>query len=198
MKSLSCRGALVALVALGTLAGPSAQAATVTVDDVVGDVSVHTPRGTRPLGDTRANVDLVRASVTHAPRLVRVRLTYDELVRGTDFRIAGVVLRTPARERFVLHWGAFPGKPRGDVELYGLTGDDPQRRCRGLSGAPDYARDVVTVEVPRSCLGRPRWVEFVALGEAFGTGESDDMYGDIAGVDRWAPWRRWSKPVRQG
>ena len=159
---------------------------------------MYEPGGMKPLGDTRANADMVRASVAHAPRLVRVKLEYDELARGTDSRIAGVALRTPARERFVLQWGAFQGNPRGDVELYGLGGGDEQKRCRGLSGAPDYAQDVVRLEIPRPCLGRPRWVEFVALGQTMGTGDSEDLYGDIAGVDRWAPWRTWSKPVRQG
>jgi hypothetical protein len=32
-------------------------------------------------------------------------------------------------------------------------------RCSGMSHTIDYTRNKVTLTVPRSCLGRPRWVE---------------------------------------
>ena len=47
--------------------------------------------------------------------------------------------------------------PRGRVIMTKGTGR--RVKCHGLSTKVDYVGQRVTVSVPRSCLGRPRWVK---------------------------------------
>jgi hypothetical protein len=196
MKNWLTRGSVAAAVVAAALVTPAAQAATVTVDDARGDVWRVTADDLAPLGETRVNADLVRARVTHGPRLVRAKLTFDELARNRDLRVAQLRLRTPNGRTYDATWSSMQGQPRGAVSFARSRGMD-EISCRGLAFDVDYAKETVSFEIPRSCLGRPRWVRAKAMGMASPKGEFEEIYGDVAGTERLLA-REWSKRVRIG
>jgi hypothetical protein len=59
--------------------------------------------------------------------------------------------------------------------------NDPATGCPGMTHRINYATNVVRMRIPRSCLGRPRWVR-VALYNAMTTTadhpQPDDVYVD--------------------
>ena len=195
MKTWLSRAVVAVIAGSSGLAAPAAQAATLTLQDARGDVVVQAPDDTRPkpFGATRVNADLVRATVTHGPGLIRVKLQYVDLRRDDDVRVAGVRIHTSRGTNYDAMWVAMADSPRGWHDLSrGRTVDQCRR---GVSHEVDYDNNRVTLEVSRACLDRPKWVQVKIVGMAVRS--SGEAYGDIAGVDGWGP-REWSKRIRKG
>lgn len=126
--------------------------------------------------------DITRFRVRHGVNRVAVRLRAQDLVRprGADYQALMVVghVRT-ARDSFYAWLVLDNRSPRARV-LFGLAGEEPSG-CRGLRHAVDARREVVTMSIPRRCLGGPRWVKAAgALAYSWPGGGDGDFYIDLA------------------
>ncbi len=106
--------------------------------------------------------DVVGTVVDHTSSRLRVRVELRGLSRSrTDFAVLRV--RTPA--------GSFevevdkPGR-RPDLDM---TRRSEEIACPRLRATNDHATARVTVTIPSSCLGRPRWVQVGAGVVSLGT-----------------------------
>jgi hypothetical protein len=138
----------------------------VTADDLSGDDPVLDPSWT--------NGDITLFSARHRHHRVTARLKLAELRRGPG-------------ELWVSHRFRFLTSRGGGFEVLGTVGLDgggPQGvwrlsagrnlRCRGLRHAIDYRANTVGISVPRSCLGRPRWVRVGAETSSYS--EAQEMH----------------------
>src|SRR4051794_1372583 len=171
------RSAVVVAAAAVALVPTAAQANTYTHGDAAGDVVSFTGGATTatPQPD-RANGDVVASMVKHNRKLVIARMTYRDLANSDGFNGHLFAIKT--------------NKMRRDVTVVSAAGIGPQVvvtkpngkkvSCRGRPTL-DYTRHTVTVKVPRSCLGKPKWVK-VGMASVFMTGLSatDTQYVDDA------------------
>jgi len=201
--------ALLAIVAVAGLAlGPaaSADAQRWSSPDPTGDVTgaIYSldpaPCGTTTPVDASAatDVDLTGLSVRHQRRDVTVELGVSDLPE-TGTELMTVHLRT-AKGAWAVDldrtgrtgFGAFfYEEPDWDalIEQADPDGDGcaivsvviVEAPCAGLGHRGDPDLDVVRLTVPRSCLGRPRWVRAAASADAWR--ETDGAVFS----DRWAP-----------
>lgn len=163
--------ACAATVTLGLTAGlaPSAYAEKLVRTDPRHDVTKilsTTDDDVRP-APRASDPDIVRVAVDHRPRVLLVRTEYRALTRRV-LRVDVIEIRTRSRQHFsATSVVARKGHWQGETFLEGRTaeGDIP---CAGLRHRFDYANDVVTWTIPRSCIGRPRWVR-VGIGAARGS-----------------------------
>lgn len=99
--------------------------------------------------------DVRRAVVRHRARVVVVRTRFENLRRiGVQTYDAGIQTRDGA---FYTEVTSRPGKRAGRHALYDEPGGE-RIGCAGFTHRIDYANDMITMRVPRSCLDRPRWV----------------------------------------
>ena len=162
-------------------------------NDPSGDVvkAVFDPDGSvRQPG--RTDGDIVRSGVSHGKHRINLALRMRAIGRSAnqetiyDFRIGS---RHRVREVILT---AKPGKWQGSARVYDRRGNSA--RCKGVRWSISYTAELVTVSVPRRCLGKPKWVH-VGMGVANLVGNDVDLYSDDAmtnGVDadplRWGPW----------
>lgn len=124
----------------------------------------------------RAQGDITGVKVTHATNTVRVLVRFRELNRTGPLHSHQFLFKTATRKRWVSldagtgHWA---GKPTT------YNGSGTKVRC-AVSRTIDYNKNTVLVVVPRSCLGKPRWVR---AGAGTITTYSDKLYYD----DGFAP-----------
>ena len=146
-------------VAALTTVAPAADAVErptgVVLHDGSGDVwEVHfAPEGESTA--TRAEVpeaDVTRAFVRHATFAVRIRMRFANL-RRAGVQFYEVQVGTPTNAYFVQVRSA-PGARRGTHRFDGGHGTG----CRRMTHRIDYANNLVSMRIPRRCLGRPRWV----------------------------------------
>lgn len=143
----------------------AAQAGSVVRPDPRGDVVKVGPEWTGPQGGYVVNPapykrhgDITRTRLRHTGNRVRIRLAF------ADLRRQPVLLDVETRvwtNEGVLHdvyLSARPGQWAGKVYM---LSDGAIRRCRTRHSI-DYADNVVTISIPRVCLGRPRWVQIAA------------------------------------
>jgi hypothetical protein len=144
-----------------TVSQPSASATEFTTGVVltegVGDVWVDRG-GFGDAGTTRtsfAPADVKRAVIRHGTYAVRIRMRYVDLRRiGTQALEARI--RTPQREA-IASMGSEPGRRSGSHDFF--SDDFPPTTCPGMTHRINYATNMVRMRIPRSCLGRPRWVK---------------------------------------
>lgn len=148
-------------VALSLAAGP-ATADRVTVVDRRGDVLKVEEGATSGVPAPDSTFDVWRSTFAHTTDRVVVRVLFDDL-RRTGKRLQVWVNLQDGRGR-TNHVGveAGPGERSGTAWLMGNRGQD--RPCR-VRHRIDYARDVVRVSLPRTCVGSPRVLRFGLLTE---------------------------------
>ena len=162
-----------ALLGVTLLVGPPAAAgearpSRVVLHDAAADVwqvdvrtSEWTEVGALPAADVR------KAIVRHTPLAVTVRMRLADLRRvGRQGFAAGFVTREGILFSRVL---AAPGNRAGRYVLRDEPGGT-RIPCPGLTHRLDYAEDLVTMRVPRSCIGNPPWVR-VNLGNTLVLGD---------------------------
>ena len=176
-------GVLSVLLAVVLATGSGAYAASKTVSDTTGDtysVAGDTPvRASSPIGD------IVSVRTTHRAKTVVV------VVRARDLastNVAGVQIRTAkgGRDYYLV------GMAGGGMKMVDLSRGANGRSltCHGLRMAFKVAQHAVRAEIPRSCLGDPRWVRTGAMLMSSDTDlASDDDTGfvDVAGLDVLTP-----------
>ena len=148
-------------VALTVVAGPAA-AERVTVVDRRGDVLKVEEGATSGVPAPDSTFDVWRSTFAHTADRVVVRVLFDDL-RRTGKRLQVWVNLQDGRDRTsYVGVEAVPGERDGTAWLMGNRGQD--RPCR-VRHRIDYARDVVRVSLPRTCLGSPRVLGFGLLTE---------------------------------
>src|SRR4051794_12600750 len=173
------------LVSIATVIVPTTASADSYVrSDPSGDVvkAVFDPDGTvRQPG--RKDGDIVASGVSHGPRRVHVALRMRDIGRsGGRETISASRFRRKKRVREVT-LTADPRSGQGHVNVYNRRGNNAP--CRGVRWSISYPDDLVTLSIPRRCLGRPGWVR-VGMGVANLVGHEPDLYSDDAmtnGVD---------------
>ena len=166
------------LVATGTLTATAQNAAAVeelpsrvVLYDGAGDVWTYGLNGSQnpPAMTSFPPADVMRAVIKHGPDALRLRMRFADLdkVGRQAYRVD--ILTSKARyDGYFAAVVAGPDSRQGRhfLEL------DSSVRCPGFTHEIDYVTDVVTMRIPRRCLGRPRWVK-VHLDNALWTGDSD-------------------------
>lgn len=191
-----------AVLLLGTLAGPAAARVPDSTTDESGPVSQVTLRD--PAGDVwrsrvgheatpapRVRVHDVRAlRVRHAPRTIAVSVRHAALRRVGVLSAHRIWLRTPAGVLREVLVEAGPKRWAGRTRVFNRRGN--LVRCR-TRHAISYADDRVRVFVPRACLGRPARVRARMVGYhgfADGRVHTDNPHDQEASTRRWTPWLR--------
>jgi hypothetical protein len=164
---------LVATVAATVLAPTAADAKAHSSTDTAGDVTVVTmPGGATTPAPDRAEGDIVATQVQHKARTVVLTMRFQELTAGqTALHWYGI--KTGKMTRIVL-MQSDASHPNGVARLF--KPDNKAVRCR-IGHTIDYTANTATVKVPRSCLGKPRWVK-VAMQEASPAGQSQIYVDD--------------------
>jgi hypothetical protein len=169
---------LVAAAAVATLVPTAAHADRYVFADAAGDVvsgvgdsTTYTPAPDRTVGD------IVSSTVIHKRRNVVLSLQYRDLAADTEDDAHVFFIRTNRMRRNVTLYatGDLPG---GRAVMTRPNGT--KVRCH-VARRIDYNLNTATVVVPRSCLGKPRWVK-VGMGGVMFTGISptDTSYLDDA------------------
>lgn len=140
--------------------------------------------------------DIVRANIRHQARRVLVRLK-ERQVSAAGYRSHYVRVVTDAGiERWVsVH--ATPGQLQpSSIELYDARKDVV--RCSGLWAGADPATDLVTVIVPRRCLGHPRWVRVGVGVETMEEELSGELRDDLMKAGAISATLALSPRIRRG
>jgi len=165
----------VALLALGVAAPVHAQR--LVVDDPTGDVYTYPSMeaGWVNVGSV-VNTDLVKTTVDHRARDVRVRAKYAELTKGPSQGIElGVDLQTG--DYYSIFATAHRPFRTMRVTINNLDDDDGEITCPGAKASLSFKRDTLTLVVPRACLGNPATVMFRGLA---GSRTAEESFQDTA------------------
>jgi hypothetical protein len=150
------------MAVLGAAAAP-ASAARVLTPDSSGDTWSRGTDGVFSEAGSRVNTDVVASAVRHTMQRVNASVRYDDLVRSTDHVVTPVRVHASNGRTYLLRVTAGPGDRDGTARLVRYTGTGAQTArvaCSGLRHSISYADDLVAVNVPRSCLGNPAWVQY--------------------------------------
>jgi hypothetical protein len=190
-------GVLSVVLAVVLTTGSGAFAASKTVRDTTGDT--YSVAGDTPVRASSAIGDIVSVRTTHRARTVVV------VVRARDqagaANVAGVQIRTANRGRDY----NLVGMAGGGMKMVDLSrgANGKSLTCRGLRMAFKVAQNTVRAEIPRSCLGNPRWVRTGVMLMSSDTGfasDEDSGFLDVAGLDVVTPsmWNDDDAPLPFG
>jgi hypothetical protein len=145
------------------VAAPAARADRQVVRDPARDAVAFDPatgeRLPRP-GNRTADVTRASASYDDGRLVLRVRVRQLErrpFLQQAYFRV--VTRRAVFEVAFVQN--------RWAGKTFGITRDEEELRCDGLTGSADPRTDRVRITVPRRCLGNARWVRWGAWFQTF-------------------------------
>jgi hypothetical protein len=156
-----------AVLAVATAAGialslpASAHAERVVHHDARGDLTYSWydaetgESGTEPAPGAQTG-DVTRTAVRHRTSNVFILVTFADLRRddASSGHFLRVVTNEGARRNVMIDVSA--QQPQGVMSMYKDNG--ARLTCRGLGRHIDYSDETIRFEVPRSCLGSPRWV----------------------------------------
>jgi hypothetical protein len=163
--------AALTLAAAAALAGPIGPAAAVearpsrvVLHDGRGDVWTVSGNSEEFTKTRFASSDVTRVVVRHGHYAVRIRMRFADL-RKIGYQAYEATVFTPRRGDDLATVGTGPGARQGTRQW-----DAGESRCRGFTHTINYDTNLVTMRIPRSCLGRPRWVKvivdnFAMIGE---------------------------------
>ncbi len=118
--------------------------------------------------------DVLGAVVRHGRHKVVVRMTFTNLRRVDPQSYSATIFSR--REYGAVFVSAGPGRWKGRHQL--VDGSFGSVRCPNLDHSIDYVTEQVTVRVPRSCLGRPRWVR-VGIANFMFRGETEEEFQEL-------------------
>lgn len=209
MPKISTRAGLVAAAALAAAVLPAAAASaeSAVVHDKTGDVweAVYNPEtgaSTFEEAGSVLNSDIKQTTVRHTDRRVQITVEFVEMKPKRIHPANYGFVRLDDDTTWVVgayvddEWNAqaFMGQEslgRGMAARRGVA-------CQGMKAAADYEADTLSVSVPRSCLGNPRWIEY--NGRAVGQQSSQDsshMYFDNA-QNKGHGEGGWSDRIKKG
>lgn len=168
------------------LTSGTAFADTLTKVDAAGDVAKQV-EDTTTVDPTVTNGDITRSVIRHGASKVRVKLAFRDLAKTGH--LVGLVSvrsnkgRSAARDITIV---AGPGAYGGRVHVENANGKTVT--CR-TTRTIDYVANTLVLEVPRRCLGYPRWIR-VGIGvitspDTFTTAYLDDARtnGSVSGSE---------------
>lgn len=150
-------------LALALTATTAAHADSRTLVDGPGDVWKH--NGDPEQVPDHRRGDILRVKIRHNADQVVIRTKFAQLDRQGPRFVVATRLRTNTG---LIRWArlqAGPGRSTWAGDTHVFRRDNTTRVECAASHRLDYADDVAVVRVPRSCLGRPRWVQ-AAMGVA--------------------------------
>lgn len=161
LRSALCFASLVS--ATSFIAVPQAQASVenpltrVELSDGTDDVwsITDSEQDTYQLAGSVPTVDATKAVVEHRRANVVIHVKLVDLKR-VHFQQVAAFITTPSR----LLMGsavAVPGHRGGRHQLIDYSRG--KMRCPGMAHRFDYDAELVSLRIPRACLGRPRWVK---------------------------------------
>ena len=110
--------------------------------------------------------DITRLTVNHRAHRVVLRLQVRDL-RRADSRGVVAIVKTPTERHFVIVQSS----------EFAFVGKQGPGRCAGLRKTFDYTANVVTIGIPRHCLGKPDWVrvgiQMSTTADTFANGDSE-------------------------
>jgi hypothetical protein len=112
---------------------------------------------------SRTNTDVIASAVRHTRDRINASVGYDDLVRSTDVVVTPVRVHASNGKTYLLKVKAGPGDRDGTASLLRYTGHGAQTArvaCSDVRHVISYADNLVAVNVPRSCLGYPSWIEY--------------------------------------
>ena len=165
---------LTSLTSVALLVPTQAYAGSYLVHDSTKDVISQTDDGAETKAPDHTEGDVRSSYVEYAPRRVVAAMSYVGLTQTPD--LAGHVFsfhtnKGRVRDVTVL---AGPGHWAGRAEM--TTGRGRHVRCR-VARTIDYTQHRISISVPRSCLGKPRWVQ---VGMGMVTVKGNTFFGDDA------------------
>ena len=172
LRRLTLTVATGSVIAVGLPA--SAHAATRALTDGTGDVWTTAVAKPTRVPD-RQQADIVRFVLRHSQRAVVIRTTFAELNRQGTGTLAITQRRTNTGQVFGLGLDASPAKStnrwrgKADLDRNGRPID-----C-AVTHSIDYAANIATVRVPRTCLNNPRTVQATMAVLA---GTRSDIFAD--------------------
>jgi len=203
MTARPLKAALLTTAILGAVLAPAAAASarSLTIDDSTADTweNVYNPDTQSDdwlAAGSKLNTDITKTVVKHSANKITITATFDDL-KAKDAGY-GLVdrLRFDHGPKVVANVDA-NGKWKGQAALY-TNHSGQQIDCAGLTHAIDYTANTVEISIPRSCVGKPTWVE---VAEFSVSNVSDDTtthsYIDDAGTDSHG-FGTWSDKVRRG
>jgi hypothetical protein len=134
-------------------------------EDAVGDVQSYTIYENRPdsgpnPAPANTNADITRFTANHTARRVKLITTLRDITAASGEMYYEI--RTGTRRYLVIQrLGTRDAVPFDDAPafgLYRLDGSGDRVRCAGVRRSVDRTTEQARVSIPRSCLGRPRWV----------------------------------------
>lgn len=162
------RSAVVLAAAAVVLVPSAAQADADSHRDAVGDVrSVAYDPGTGKVVESPSTAepaarlgDMTKIKVSHTSSSLTFVLRYRDLAKAGFRHVHEVVIVTPKFARYV-DVVAGPGNWKGKAQM-----SKPNRKkvACSIGRRIDYGDNVVTIKVPRSCVGSPKVVKVGAVG----------------------------------
>jgi hypothetical protein len=179
-----------ALLLVG-VAGGSASAQEADLHDARGDMWRSDFSGyTEPAPRTRTG-DVRRALVTHGHSKVVIRQRFVDLRRIGDYSLFTARIQTGAKLYRELQVEASRHGWRGTAKVFNRRGD---RVACDAGHQIDYARNVVVMSVPRSCLNNPNRVRATAgnywAHRQRGVFLMDNPHDERATSNAWTRWIR--------
>ena len=169
---------VVVAATLSVPAGASTSTATskVSLTDATGDVwsiGEGEHEEYRPAADM-PTADVVRAEVQHRRGRVVVRMDFTDLRREDPASYTAMII-TPEKMRAAF---VMTGPRRWAGKHMLVNGNYGNVRCPGFEHSVDYDADQVVMTLPRTCLGRPRWVR-VSMANSMFKGDTEATFQEI-------------------
>lgn len=148
---------LIVLLALGAslLPGGAAHAAKKALRDATGDVLVFNAETGEESPSSTANGDIKKAVIRHTSRAVVAKVKFRALQRIGEFRVDHLRIVTNEKVKRDVAVVAGPNFWGGHAMMVKPNGNDVS--CK-IKHQIQYAKNLVHIKIPRSCLSDPRWV----------------------------------------
>ncbi len=142
------------------------------------------------------NADITGVRVRHTTKVVELTVRYAQLDEAAPPFLLAEQMRFDSGPQRRVEVNTYGG-PRGRIDLLKGTRRTPVD-CGGLKHVIDYFTETVTITIPRTCLGSPRWIETQAFSDA--TFENEQFVIDVVdnGQDAGAEPIGWTTRVLKG
>ena len=137
----------------------------------------------------RANGDILRFRAAHGRYRLTARFAFRELTKDATTPLIHLSIPTDGSRFAAMAYLDEDNKPRQQLQ----DAEGQPNRCPGMRSKMDFAEDTLWMAIPRSCLGRPRWVRLGPRSVAFVNDDEGVLHsyldraiggGDIPGLTR--------------
>ena len=127
-----------------------------------------------------AVTDILSTTVTHGSDVVTVEVTLRDLRPRDYLDVTTYVTTDRTRSRLPAQATALVYRDEVSLDLY----DADMSRCATAEAGVDAATGTLTMALPRTCLGEPRWIEAEVIASTMRYDAApDDPFGDAVWED---------------